>query len=190
MKQYTDTFSWTNAKVEVRSAGGSGLGVFAKEKIKKEEMLAVFGGYVMTIEEESELSKEFNDNSVQVTPEFVLGIKKKREMEIACFFNHSCEPNAGFHGQICLVAMRDILPGEEVTFDYATVLSDSKTGMKYKMKCLCGKEKCRGVVTSSDWKKQALQKKYKGYFQYYLERKIKESTIKKQKTAYAQSGRA
>ena len=35
------------------------------------------------------------------------------------FINHSCEPNVGFAGDIVLVAMRDISPGEELTTDYA-----------------------------------------------------------------------
>ncbi|MBK9208591.1 MAG: SET domain-containing protein-lysine N-methyltransferase [Anaerolineales bacterium] len=34
-------------------------------------------------------------------------------------FNHSCNPNLGFFGQIGLVALRDIKTGEELMFDYA-----------------------------------------------------------------------
>jgi len=33
--------------------------------------------------------------------------------------NHSCDPNCGLVGAVLVVAMRDIEPGEEITFDYA-----------------------------------------------------------------------
>ncbi|HTQ89004.1 MAG TPA: SET domain-containing protein [Streptosporangiaceae bacterium] len=36
---------------------------------------------------------------------------------VMLFINHSCEPNVGFAGNIVLVAMRDISPGEELTTD-------------------------------------------------------------------------
>ena len=37
----------------------------------------------------------------------------------ADWVNHSCEPNCGLSGQIALVALRRLEPGEEVCFDYA-----------------------------------------------------------------------
>jgi uncharacterized protein len=35
------------------------------------------------------------------------------------FINHSCEPNVGFAGNIVIVAMREVIAGEELTTDYA-----------------------------------------------------------------------
>lgn len=41
---------------------------------------------------------------------------------IARYINHSCDPNSEAEidgdGRIMIVALRDILPGEEITFDY------------------------------------------------------------------------
>jgi hypothetical protein len=86
----------------------------------------------------------------------------------ADWVNHSCEPNAGLSGQIVLVAMRDIAPGEEICFDYA--MSD---GSPYdEFDCNCGSTHCRGRVTGSDWRRQELIDRYKGYFSPYLQQRI------------------
>ena len=36
------------------------------------------------------------------------------------FQNHSCDPTTWWVDDITLVARRDILPGEEITYDYGT----------------------------------------------------------------------
>jgi hypothetical protein len=41
-----------------------------------------------------------------------------------------------------------------------------------KFLCNCGELNCRGEITASDWKIKELQIKYKGYFSYYVEKKI------------------
>ena len=69
--------------------------------------------------------------------------------------------------------MRNIKKNEQITFDYAMTLFKSKNGPNYKLKCFCGEKNCRKFITNNDWKLKKLQKKYKGYFQYYLEEKIK-----------------
>ena len=83
------------------------------------------------------------------------------------FINHSCDPNVGFAGNIVLVAMRDIRPVEELTTDYA--LFDDYDGS---MPCQCGAPGCRGVITGHDWQRPDLQRKYRGYFSWYLQRRI------------------
>ena len=169
------TFSWMSPKLEVclvSKYGKGAKGVFAKKDIKKDELLAVFGGYVMTIREEENLAKVASDNSIQISDDFVLGVKKKSELEDASFFNHSCDPNAGFNGQVFLVAMRNIKKEEEITFDYAMVLCKAKSAKTYKFKCLCGKDNCRKTLSEDDWEIPELQEKYDGYFQYYLQGKI------------------
>jgi len=40
--------------------------------------------------------------------------------------NHSCEPNAGFRGDLVLVARRDIGPEEEITWDYSTAIDEEE----------------------------------------------------------------
>lgn len=169
-------FYWLNPKLEVKKTDKyekDGRGTFAKEDIKKGERLLVFGGYVMSLKDEAELPKSFNDNGAQITEDYSLCILDRDELGGINFFNHSCSPNAGFNGQIFLVAMDNIKKGEEVVFDYAMTLYHSENSTSYKMKCRCGSRACRGIITDDDWKIKELQKKYRGYFQYYLSEKIK-----------------
>jgi uncharacterized protein len=83
-------------------------------------------------------------------------------------FNHSCDPNAGLYGQICLVAMRPIAADEEVCFDYA--MSDSNPYDEFA--CGCGTPLCRKQITAEDWMRPDLQVRYKDYFSPYLKRRI------------------
>ena len=173
MEHFNNTFSWTHPDILVDKALNGEYGVFAGNDIKSGELLAVFGGYVFGIEEESDLPPSMSDNALQISEDLVLGIKSESDVEIASYFNHSCDPNAGFKGQVFLQSMRDIKKREQVTFDYGMVLFRSSKGVDYEFECLCGDENCRKVITNHDWKRPELQKKYNGYFQHYLEEKIK-----------------
>lgn len=102
-------FSWMNPNLEIRKTEKYGKGVFAKKDIKKNAMLAIFGGYIMTTQEEEKLPKKIKDYGVQIHNDFVLGIRDARDIKNdKTLFNHSCSPNAGFKGQIFLVAMKNI----------------------------------------------------------------------------------
>jgi hypothetical protein len=67
------------------------------------------------------------------------------------------------------VALREITVGEEVTFDYATCMTASFGDFD----CLCGAANCRGRITGEDWKLPELQTRLRGYFQPYIEAKIR-----------------
>ncbi|HCU70710.1 MAG TPA: SET domain-containing protein-lysine N-methyltransferase [Candidatus Moranbacteria bacterium] len=166
-------FSWMNPSLEIRDTNKYGKGVFAKEDIKKSEILTIFGGYVKTIIEEEKLDNAVSDEGIQISDKLCFGILQKEDLEGASFFNHNCNPNAGFKGQIFLVSMRKIKKDEEICFDYAMVLSKSKGAKFYKIKCGCGSTNCRKFVTDNDWKRKDLQDKYDGFFQWYLQEKIK-----------------
>jgi hypothetical protein len=71
------------------------------------------------------------------------------------------------------VAMRNIKKGEEIAYDYAMVMnSNEKSNSYFKIKCLCGSKNCRGYIAEDDWKIPELQKRYDGYFQWHLQKKI------------------
>jgi len=165
-------FNWLNPKLEVNHSKVAGRGTFAKGNIKKGDLLLVLSGYVMKLSDEEKLPGSLSDNGLQVTENLSLSVSKKSELGGINFFNHSCDPNAGIKGQIFLVAMRNIKKGEEVTFDYAMTLYETPGTQLYKLKCLCKKKNCRGIITDSDWKNKELQKRYKGYFQYFIQEKI------------------
>lgn len=166
------TFSWMNPKLEVRNAGGNYKTVFAKEPIKVSEKLSIFGGHIMRIDEEPIFSETCKDLALQIDEQSIIGSKYENEIEDTDFFNHSCNPNAGFKGQIFLVAMRDIEVCEEITFDYAMVLHECDGIPSFEFDCICGSPICRRKITDSDWKIPELQKRYNGYFQWYLQEKI------------------
>lgn len=176
--------SWLNPKLEVRRSKVHKRGVFAKEDIKKNERLAIFGGDIMLIDDIDSLPTKVQEYPMQIEERFVLGSRSARDPEDTDFFNHSCEPNSGFRGQIFLVAMRDIKAKEEITFDYAMVVSKSVgSDMEFEMKCRCGAKSCRNKITENDWQLVELQKKYRGYFSEYIQEKIAMENKRRRRTA-------
>ncbi|MFA5937051.1 MAG: SET domain-containing protein [Candidatus Paceibacterota bacterium] len=167
--------SWLTKKARKKKIL-SGFGVFAKQKIKKGERVIVFGGYVMTDKQFDSLSKELKHFPFQIDDDLYFGLSKISEVEEADCLNHSCDPNCGFNGEITIVAMRDIKNGEQITIDYAMCSSEKRSLTSDLGDCLCSSEICRKKITLNDWKKESLQKKYKGFFQPYLEKKIKNLT--------------
>lgn len=64
----------------------------------------------------------------------------------AMFINHSCDPNCESEeedGRIFISALRDISPGEELTYEYNLHDSDDEQG-----DCYCGAAQCRGTMFS------------------------------------------
>jgi hypothetical protein len=82
--------------------------------------------------------------------------------------NHSCDPNLGWTDETTLVAIRDIAAGEELTLDYATVI----TKPDFVMMCHCETYRCRQVIEGTDWKIPQLQKRYAGYWAPEVQRLI------------------
>jgi len=163
-------FSWMNPKLIVKDTEKYGKGIFTTKNIKKGELVTVFGGHIYNLNYEKNIPQNIRDNGLQITDKLILGIIKQEEIEDAIYFNHSCNPNMGIGGQIFLIAIKNIKKNDQLTFDYAMALSGKD---RYSMKCSCGDKNCRGKITNTDWKLPSLQKRYKGYFQWYIEEKIK-----------------
>lgn len=146
----------------------AGRGLHAVEPIAAGEVVAVKGGHIVTTETLGELPDPLPNSEVQITEDLHLVALTESEYEPGMLFvNHSCEPNVGLGGNIVLVAMRDIDAGEELTTDYA--LFDDYDGQ---MTCSCGAPTCRVTIDGHDWQLPDLQRKYRGYFSWYLQRKI------------------
>lgn len=156
-----------------------GKGTFANSKISSGTLLMVFGGYVMTRQEEETLPVQIRDIAITIDRNLVIGPIKTSQLSDADYVNHSCNPNCGIKGQISLVAMRNLKKGEEITFDYGTVLYKDKGAPAYQLVCECGDDNCRKEITSEDWMLPALQKKYKGFFPYYIQEEIENLKSKK-----------
>lgn len=165
------TVNWDSPQLELYESKHCGTGVRALGAIDKDESIGIFGGHIVRLADRKLLPAELEHFYFQVSDCLILthvSPAQVRESKIE-FINHSCAPNAGFRGQIELVATRKIQAGEVISFDYAICTSEPD----FRMECFCRAESCRKVITGEDWKTAALQKKYKGYFQPYLERKIR-----------------
>lgn len=160
--------TYSSSKTIIKASAKGGKGLFASENILADEIIAIRTGHIVNSEEVFKLDKEFGDFSLQISDKFYLSPRTREEIEdMAIFINHSCDPNTGMEGQICFVAMRNILAGEELCLDYAMAITSD-----YKMNCNCGNSNCRKVVTGDDWKKEELQKRYGKYFSWFIYKKI------------------
>ena len=159
--------SFASPKLEARQhLNKGGWGIYARERVRAGELLTLWSGEVVSGDQLPRLAAADYHYTVQV--EENLYLVTMREPETADLVNHCCDPNAGISGQLALVALRDIAPGEEVCFDYA--MTD---GSPYdEFDCACGATHCRGRVTGSDWMRPELWKRYGNHFSPYLLRRI------------------
>jgi SET domain-containing protein len=160
------SFSYLNSKCEARHHPEGGCGVFASEVINLGELVSLWGGRMVKKDELDPSMPRFTQRVLQVDED--LYILTAEEAEPNDCFNHSCDPNLGFFGQVGLVAMRNIKAGEELMFDYA--MSDG--GPYDEFDCYCGSSNCRKKITGNDWKLPDLWGRYQGYFSPYLARRI------------------
>jgi len=166
--------SYLSHKTEKRKSkiDNSGWGLFAKEGIKKDEIVGIKAGHIIERQEFDKrggVSSKTGEATLQIADDFFLGPLNSKEIEdIMMSVNHSCSPNIGFMGNIIVVAMRDIKKGEELATDYVMHINYPK----FNMKCLCNQKGCRKVITGQDWQNKKLQKKYGKYFSSYLRNKF------------------
>ncbi len=67
---------------------------------------------------------------------------------MAMFINHSCDPNCETEevdGRVWIMAIRNIAPGEEITYDYCLYDGGDDEAV-----CNCGAKKCRGTMYSRE----------------------------------------
>lgn len=158
--------NWLNPKAQARPAGEKGWGSFALEPIAAGETVTAFGGWVVDRLALAQMSHDRQSRSIQIDDDLYL--VSDETPEPGDMLNHSCEPNCGLSGSILLIAMRDIVVGEEITFDYA--MCDSSDYDEFA--CMCGAPTCRGVITGADWRDPLIQAKYDGWFSPYINKRI------------------
>jgi SET domain-containing protein len=164
----TKPLSYLSPKAAVKSSPIHGRGLFAIGEFRPGEIVCVKGGYVFGRETLEEIAPALGPAEIQIADGLFIGPRQTEERDGGMIFsNHSCEPNIGVQGQIVFVALRQILAGEELTHDWATTDDDD-----YTLDCRCGAPTCRRVITGKDWKNLDLQRKYRGGFSWYLQRRI------------------
>ncbi|HUT17531.1 MAG TPA: SET domain-containing protein-lysine N-methyltransferase [Anaerolineae bacterium] len=128
-----------NPKLGIKDTNKYGLGVFALESIKANELVSQFTGEEIPASEVPAYPEP--DYFMQVAPGKYIGPSGYEDDMI----NHSCEPNCVFnHAALQLTAIRDIPPGEEITYDYASIIFYDDN---WSIPCKCGTPSCRGIIS-------------------------------------------
>ena len=165
--------SYLSPKATVRNSPIHGRGLFATEAFRPGEIVCVKGGHIFTRATLGQVAPVLGPAEIQIAEDLFIGPISSQEREGCMIFsNHSCEPNIGVQGQRVFVALREIAAGEELTHDWATTDDDD-----YTLVCRCGAPACRGTITGKDWQREDLQRKYRGLFSWYLQRKIEASEL-------------
>ncbi len=161
--------SYLSPKTMIRPSPIEGKGLFARRPIQKFEIVAIKGGHILDRRALARVKSRIACAYVQIADGFFIGATTAAEVRRnKIFLNHSCAPNVGILGQIIFVAMRDIRAGEELTYDWAM-----EENVPAKTRCRCGAPACRGWLTGQDWKKPALQRKYRRYLSAFLDAKLR-----------------
>ena len=113
-----------------------GRGVFASQHLQPGQPILTFGGPVLLKSEMLALGPD-RVYALQVGTDQFLDL-----MPPGRYLNHSCDPNAGILDDRGLIALRAIVPGEEIRFDYSTSMREDH----WTMECRCGEYLCRRVV--------------------------------------------
>ncbi len=158
---------WLNPKAKAGASAIEGMGVFAKDRILKGEVVGVLGGLIVPTSEIEDYRKIMGQVGIQADVGFFIVPATRNELEEFGVFNHSCEPNVGFINSITLVAIKDIEVTVECVFDYAFCETAYKG-----FTCRCGRVGCRKTIASNDWQREDIQKKYGCYYSPYLKSKI------------------
>jgi hypothetical protein len=160
--------SWRSPKIEVRQSPIHGHGLFATDDFVRGEIVMVKGGHIVHRAQLAEINAQLGPVEIQIADDLFIAPVTAEEREGSMLYsNHSCDANLGMCGNIIFVARRGIGAGEELTHDWCTTDDDS-----YSVECKCGSANCRKVVTGKDWQKPELQRRYSGYFSWYLQQKM------------------
>lgn len=166
----TDGSRELNRKIEVRPhpLPFIGRGLFAKEIIEEGELIWRHNGVesvqypISAVMAEKDPAKRdfLLHYGYQVGKDTWSAPLSREWMEAgndnSSYMNHSCDPTLAILSDDLWVARRRVMPGEELTYDYAT----TEIAFDRLEKCACGSDLCRGKVTKDDWKRQDLRRRY------------------------------
>jgi uncharacterized protein len=113
----------------------TGLGLFATRAIKKRSRIAEYKGRALRTKEASKAERSGNRYLYEVNSRWT--IDGSARSNIARYANHSCNPNTdtiAVKRRVFIIALRNIKPGEEITYDY---------GRDY-LKNVIGLSNCKG----------------------------------------------
>lgn len=137
----------------MRKSPRHGRGVFATRRIPARTVIIKYTGELIS---HAEGDRRYPSDPGAEEHTFLLTLDDDRVIDAnvggnaARYVNHSCEPNVepiAFGEHMWLVAIRDIRPGEELSYDYAIELDERHTpAVKARFPCRCGARRCRGSI--------------------------------------------
>lgn len=110
----------------------AGRGVFPLRHIRQGQKVFILDGPYITRDEAIATGKL--DYAMPVSPDL-------SHVGPENFINHSCQPNLGFIDDKTAVALVDIVPTTELTWDYSVLTVDNWT-----MRCECPWPECRKKI--------------------------------------------
>lgn len=138
----------------VQASAVHGKGVFAIRRIPAGMLIVEYKGERIAWQE-AQARAEAKGGPVSHTYFFSLAdgrvIDGESKGNEARFINHSCEPNCEplehEGGRVCIYALRDIEPGEELSYYYALIYEGRHTqALKRAFACRCGSPACSGTM--------------------------------------------
>jgi len=138
--------------IEIRDSRIAGLGAFTTRRIPKGARIIEYRGERISADE-----ADARYESAFAGPHLVLLFTVDSRTVIdggaggneARYINHSCEPNCEAvieRRRVWIYALRDIGPGEELTYDYNLAGDDDIQTQDERYACRCGTPSCRGTL--------------------------------------------
>jgi SET domain-containing protein len=140
-------------RFSVHRSAIQGRGVFALQPIRKgTRLIEYIGERISQREADRRHTSEhgWSPHTMLFAVDEKTVIDATRWGNSARWINHSCSPNCEAvddKGRIYIEAIRNIRPGEELTYDYNLVLDEPHTpAAKSAHPCYCGARQCRGTL--------------------------------------------
>jgi SET domain-containing protein len=133
--------------IEIRSSGIHGQGAFARCSIPAESRIIEYVGERVDKAESARRCDNSNPYIFAINDEW--DIDGDVPWNPARFFNHSCSPNCESRQEedrIWIWTLRDIAPGEELTYNYGYDLTEWRD-----YPCQCGAANCVGFIVAEEF---------------------------------------
>ncbi|KAJ1938559.1 hypothetical protein FBU59_004402, partial [Linderina macrospora] len=164
--------SLIDLKLTIFRTNWKGWGVRTEQLIRCGQYICLYIGELLTFQESETRKTPDMTYLFDLDKEVPTGEQPEYTIDARCygnvsrFFNHSCNPNLTTYAayvthlnpmmpDLAFFATRDILPGEELTFDYQPQPASGKDVYcsrdkddpnAYHFACHCGAKNCRGEV--------------------------------------------
>lgn len=155
--------------IQIRKSSIEGTGLIATEFIPKGTIIWYLDSdeEKLTLDQLKKLPQKIQKLAYQYKDDYII------VRDGSQYMNHSCDPNTWWRDDETLEALRDIHPGDEVTYDYATAEIDEH--FRSDWHCNCGAKNCRKIITSKDCLTAEFRKKYQKHLPSWTLKFIKDN---------------